>query len=245
MKKWKQVWARFRSSPGWVYAWLGVAILLGVLSAAKILSLADALQVMLMYTLVTVTWWYARETAKMSKSSGEAAKAAVEQAEASKKMAEEVRQQRLSASQPVVWPSIYCWDSGNDHLVVLFENIGNGPALDVDIFLGRGEEPIIRDSEHKWYSYIIAGDRREHGFIELPDSIKSFHPPVLYEKITTWQRGLIGEYTLLVEWRDLYMSGPFFQAKLPFTLEVDSRGRPVAKEGLVKIAPISVKRKPS
>ena len=237
-----------------LYIWLSLVLLIAALIGISFanLPLADAIQAlflaiqsMFMFVLVLVTWWYARETAKMSKSSNEAAKAASEQAEASTKMVGEMRLQRLTASQPVVWPSIYRWDSEHDHLIVLFENIGNGPALDIDIFLGRGKDPIIRDSEHTWYSYIIAGDRREHGFLEVPDSIRSFHPPALYKKIIAWQRGLVGEYTLLVEWRDLHMSGPFFQAKLPFTLEVDSHGRPVAKEGLVNIAPLSVKRKPS
>ena len=241
-ERFKQDWARFRSSPGWVNAWLAVAVLFGVLSAVKILSLADALQVMLMYTLVTATWWYARETAKMSKSSSEAAKAAAEQAKASKKMAEEMRQQRLSASQPLVWPSIWGWDFGNDRLDFLFENVGNGPALDVDIFLGRGEDPIIRECEHRWYSYIIAGDRKKGDFLHPPDSILQPLGPETQDKIVNW---LVGEYTLLVEWRDIYMSGPFFQAKLPFTFEIDSLGRPVAKEGLVNVIPIPAKRKPT
>jgi hypothetical protein len=40
-----------------------------------------AIQIMLMFMLVFVTWWYARETARISQSSEEAAKAAVKQAE--------------------------------------------------------------------------------------------------------------------------------------------------------------------
>lgn len=237
-----------------LYIWLFLVLLIAALVGIAFvkLPLSDAIQAlflaiqsMLMFVLVLVTWWYARETAKMSKSSSQAAKAAAEQAEASKKMGEEMRQQRLSASQPVVWPSIWGWDSGEDRLVFFFENIGNGPALDIDIFLGRGKDPIIRDCEHKWYSYIIAGDTKKNGFLELPDSISRPLGPETHDKIINWQRGLVGEYALLVEWRDIYMSGPFFQAKLSFIFEIDSRGRPVAKEGLVNVVPISAKKKPT
>lgn len=222
-----------------MYSWLGVSVLLGVLSAVHILSLVNALQVLLMYTLVTATWWYASETAKMSKSSSEAAKAAIEQAEATRKMAEEMRQQRLSASQPVVWPMI--WGLSTDALTVFFENIGNGPALDVDIYLGRGEEPIIRDSEHRWYSYIVAGEKEKTTFLKPPISSDNAGG---FELDLSLVAKLVGKYTLLVEWRDLHMSGPFFRAKLPFIIEIDSSGRPLIKEGLVNVEPIYVKRKP-
>jgi hypothetical protein len=231
-----------------IYLWLFLVLLIASLIGIAFvqLPLSDAIQALflaiqslLMFGLVLVTWWYARETAKMSKSSEGAAKAAAEQAEATKKMAEEMRQQRLSASQPVVWPMIWGWSA--NLLEVIFENIGNGPALDVDVYLGRGEEPIIRDSEHRWYSYIVAGAREKANFLKLPGSFGATGL-VLDSNLVS---ELVGEYTLLVEWRDLHMSGPFFRAKLPFRIEMDSSGRPLVKEGVVNIEPIYVKIKPS
>jgi len=234
-----------------IYLWLFLVLLIASLIGIAFvqLPLSDAIQALflaiqslLMFGLVLVTWWYARETAKMSKSSEGAAKAAAEQAEATKKMAEEMRQQRLSASQPVVWPMIWGWSA--NFLEVIFENIGNGPAIDVDVYLGRGEEPIIRDSEHRWYSYIVAGAREKDYFLKLPVSPDAMGGFAVDSNLVS---ELVGEYTLLVEWRDLYMSGPFFRAKLPFRIEkeMDSSGRPLVKEGVVNIEPIYVKIKPS
>lgn len=227
-----------------LYVWLFLVSLIAALVGVgfALLPLSDAIQAlflaiqsMLMFVLVLVTWWYARETARISRSSEEAAKAAAEQAEASKKMAEEMRQQRLTASQPVIWPTIWGWDDVEDRLDVHLVNVGNGPALDIDFFLGRGEDPMITDCEHKWKSYIAAGDKVEHSFLEAPYDDK--------ERFQYWAQ-FAGKYTLVVEWRDLYESGPFFQATLPFTLELDPHSRPLAKEGIVNIKCIPAKRKP-
>lgn len=232
-----------------IYIWLFLILLIAALigMAFMLLPLSGAIQALflatqslLLFVLVLITWWYARETAKMSKTSDEAAQAAVEQAKASNKMVEEMRQQRLTASQPVVWPMV--WGLSTKALEVVFENIGNGPALDIDVYLGRGEEPMIRDSEHRWYSYIVAGENKTTTFLKPPVSSDGMGGFVVDSSLVA---KFVGEYTLLVEWRDLHMSGPFFRAKLPFTIEIDCSGRPLIKEGLVNIEPIHVKRKPS
>ncbi len=178
-----------------------------------------------MVALFVVTGIYAWRTHVISK--------------AAEKQAEEMRQQRLSASQPVVWPMIQ--GLSTNALEVVFENIGNGPALDVDIYLGRGEEPIIKDSEHRWYSYIVAGDNKKTTFFKPPVSSDSMGGFVMDLNLVA---KLVGKYTLLIEWRDLHISGPFFQAKLPFTIEIDSNQKPLVKEGLVIIEPIYTKSKP-
>ena len=180
--------------------------------------------------LVCITGYYAYQTRRIAKTSEAAARAAVEQAQ-------ELRQQRISASQPVLWPKILGWDFNN--LEVIFENIGNGPALDIDIYLGRGEDPKLSECEHIRYSHMIAGKEKIHNFLthaleQSPLGAKPLDSNVLSK--------LVGKYILIVEWRDLYKSGPFFQAKLPFSLETESDGKLYAKEGVVVIDHIPEKR---
>ena len=94
--------------------------------------------------LVCITFYYALETRRI-------ARAEVEQSH-------ELRQQRINASQPVIWPMIVGWEIYR--LEVIFENIGNGPALDIDIYIGQGEEPMFEESEHIRYSYMIAREKQ-------------------------------------------------------------------------------------
>jgi len=177
------------------------------------------------FVLVCITAYYALETRSI-------AKAAAEQAQ-------ELRQQRISASQPVLWPKVLGWNFNN--LEVIFENIGNGPALDIDIYLCRGEDLGISDCQYTWYSYIVAGEKKIHNFLRQPlgeDGQGGTTPPD-----SNVISKLVGKYTLLVEWHDLYKSGPFFQARLPFSLEMNSDGKLYAKEGVIVINQIPVKRK--
>jgi len=175
--------------------------------------------------LVCITAYYALETRRI-------ARAAVEQAQ-------ELRQQRISASQPVVWPMIVEWEIYR--LEVVFENIGNGPALDIDIYVGRGEEPMLGDSEHIRYSYMVAQEKKKENFLMLQNPIQDSYGQPSPDMETLAH--ITGKYTLLVEWRDLYKSGPFFQAKLPFSLEIDSDNKLYAKEGEVVIDHVPEKRK--
>ena len=182
--------------------------------------------------LVCITGYYAYQTRRIAKTSEDAARAAVEQAQ-------ELRQQRISASQPVLWPKILGWDFNN--LEVIFENIGNGPALDIDIYLGRGEDLVISDCEHTWFSYMVAGGNKIHKFLRQPlgdDGMGGAIPPD-----SSVLSKLMGNYTLVVEWRDLYKSGPFFQAKLSLSLETNPDGKLYAKEGVVVIDHIPEKNK--
>ena len=184
--------------------------------------------------LVFITFYYALQTRKI-------ARAAIEQARAEVEQAQELRQQRIGASQPVLWPMIWGWCT--NELRVTFENIGNGPALDIDVYLSRGEDLVINDCEHTRYSYMVAGENRNHDFLthtleQGPLGAKSIDSNVLSK--------LMGKYILIVEWRDLYKykSGPFFQAKLPFSLDKNSDGSLYAKEGVIFIDQIPEKRKP-
>ena len=132
------------------------------------------------------------------------------------------------------------WGWCSNELAVVFENIGNGPALDIDIYVGRDTDPIIKDCEHLWYSYMTVGEKKNHTFLRQPyertaTGVQPLEPEIL--------KGLVGQYTLLVEWRDLHMSGLFFQARLPFKLELDSANNLVTKEEGANIDRIPAKRK--
>jgi len=182
--------------------------------------------------LVSITGYYAYETRRIAKTSEDTAKAAMEQAK-------ELRQQRISASQPIIWPMIMGWNIYR--LEVVFENIGNGPALDIDIFIGRGEEPMLEDSEHVRHSYMVAREKKKHAFLMLPTTAVDAYGQPIHDMDTLAH--ITGKYTLLVEWRDIYMSGPFFQSKLTFCLELDSSGKLSAKEEEVVIDRIPAKSK--
>ncbi|MDP2918714.1 MAG: hypothetical protein Q8O43_00645 [Dehalococcoidia bacterium] len=175
--------------------------------------------------LVCITAYYALETRIIARATAE--------------QAQELRQQRISASQPVLWPMIMGWDFNN--LKVIFENIGNGPALDIDIYLCRGEDLAISDCEYTWYSYMVAGEKKIHNFLRQPLGDDGQGGTMAPDSSVISK--LMGKYTLLVEWHDLYKSGPFFQAKLPFSLEINSDGKLYAKECVVVINQISEKRK--
>ncbi len=188
--------------------------------------------VIILAVLAAITAYYAYHTRRIAKTSADATEAAIEQAK-------ELKQQRISASQPVVWPTIKGWNVYR--LEVVFENIGNGPALDINIFVGRGEEPILGDSEHRRYSYMVAQEKKKENFLMLQNPNQDSYGQPSPDKDTL--RNITGKYTLLVEWRDLYKSGPFFQAKLPFSLETDSDDKLFAKEGEVVIDHVPEKRK--
>jgi hypothetical protein len=181
--------------------------------------------------LVFITGYYACQTRKIAKTSEDTARAALEQAE-------ELRQQRVNASQPVLWPMIWGWDGSK--LEVILENIGNGPALDIDIYLYRGEDLVVSDCEYVWYSYMTASGRKNHKFLAQPRRQTAMGAEL--PGLDTLKK-LVGKYTILVEWRDLYKSGPFFQAKLPFNLAMDSDKKLHASEEAVVIDTVSQRRK--
>jgi len=182
------------------------------------------LNLIILAVLAAITFYYALATKRI-------ARAAAEQAQ-------ELRQQRISASQPIVWPMIAGWKI--HRLEVDFENIGNGPALDIDIFVGRGDDPIYEDNNHVRHSYMVAREKRKHNFLMPQNPTQDSYGQPSPDKDTL--ANIAGKYTLLVKWRDLYKSGPFFQAKLPFSLEIDSDGKLYAKEGVVVIDRVPEKR---
>jgi len=66
--------------------WLIIVIAVATPVGFRLLSLAEGIQILLMLTLVLVTYSYARETRRISRSSEEIAKAALKQSELSAKI---------------------------------------------------------------------------------------------------------------------------------------------------------------
>lgn len=113
---------------GWLLGF--TAIIVAILF--ELLELVVGIQILLMYTLVLVTWQYARS--------------AHEQAEASKKMAEEMHQSRFASFQPIVvlGRSPASVEPPDKNIVVeqttierrtYLYNVGPGPALNLNFFL--------------------------------------------------------------------------------------------------------------
>ncbi len=121
------------------------------------MTITDWIQAISMVILVVITGIYAWRTFAISKATGK-------QADASVKMAEEMREQRVTASRPVIVQKAVhekdIWEGSTQDYFSHFEayNKGNGPAIEVEIslldndknqieshrksFLGVGEPPI-------------------------------------------------------------------------------------------------------
>lgn len=183
--------------------WYWFALVLIVLLCLSVILKLPNVQAMTMIVLVAVTTIYVMITQGMLR---------------------ELRQQRLNASQPVIWPSVG-WKLG---LEVQLLNLGNGPALEVDAFLVSGSEL----KEHRGVDLLLPGETSELHFLS-----EIFHAGATGMSLREGCKKAAGEYTLLVEWRDLHTSGPYFQARLPFIMQVDGDNLVLEKQA-VKIGPI-------
>ena len=107
---------------------------------------AEAINMLLIATLVLVTAVYAGETTNISKSSEKSSNAMEAQAEATREMAEEMRQERFASFQPIVvmGRSLASVEPPNVNIVVeqttikhrtYLYNVGPGPALNLRFYL--------------------------------------------------------------------------------------------------------------
>jgi len=135
----------------------GVFIVLAI--QFKLLELVDGIQILLMLGLVFITAQYA--------------KSAAEQAGASRKMAEEMREQRLTTSRPIIIQKAIhekeVWEGSTSDYFSHFEiyNVGNGPAIELEIsllnkkrdLLGAKRETFLRAGEPpiKFHPFNLAG----------------------------------------------------------------------------------------
>ena len=188
-------------------------------------------QVLLTLALVLITCIYAMRTAAI-------ANATKKQADASVKMAEEMREQRVTASRPVIIQKAQQKKAIQATIVTdyfsHFEiyNAGNGPAIEVEIFLLNEEKSYIFAERE---TYLRAGDApvkllpAEFGKVQtLPD----IEPPV---KVIPMHLALREKCTYLVtQYQSIFSYGrqpKWHQTWLPF------EGEKASKEGEIYIKP--------
>jgi len=109
--------------------WLGLCILVAISIYFKGLSTYEGIQILLMVTLVLITWRYAVS--------------AHEQAEASKRMAEEMKLNREMQTMPSI---VAYFDNPRSTLLdLVVKNIGHGAAKDVRLKI----DPPLHDHQER------------------------------------------------------------------------------------------------
>jgi hypothetical protein len=159
------------------------------------MTASDVIQIVLMGLLVVVTGIYAWRTHIISK-------ATREQAEASVRMAEEMRQQTIMASRPVIIQKAVPLqfideDTGTSDKFQIY-NAGNGPAIELEIFL--------LDKDRK----LLQGQMET--FLRAGDTIKDFYPTALSEHVNS-------DCYLLCRYQSIQSFGTkpsWYQTWLPF-----------------------------
>ena len=148
-------------------------------------------QLLLMIVLVSITGIYALSTSR--------------QADANVKMSEEMREQRVTASRPVVvQQAIYekdIFEGSTSNYFSHFEayNKGNGPAIEVEISLLDNDKNQI-ESHRK--SFLGVGE-----------------PPIEFRPTSLATRQENSTYYLVCEYQSILSSGPrkmWYQTWLPF-----------------------------
>ena len=184
-----------------------IGVLLALLIVYKVneLSTADWAQTLLTIGLVLVTAIYAFSTEKI-------AKATKEQAEASIKMAEEMKNQRILVSKPIIIQKAVYEKSQGKYLFSHFEiyNAGSGPAIEMEIsLLDKEKNPFLSHRE----SFLIAGEKPFQPFRSSPSELSYFHGLNYY---------LISEYKSIL----FTTENPiWYQTILPFkTTEANEKG---------------------
>ena len=180
------------------------------------IGLSNMLQILLMFGLVAVTTFYAWSASR--------------QADASVKMAEEMKEQRIMASRPVIIQRAVLETESRfrthdsldwfSHFEVY--NAGNGPAIEVEISLLNKEKTRIY-SHRK--SFLRAGETP----IEFsPTDLASLERSTFY---------------LVAEYQSVFSHGSqptWYQTWLPFeTVEGDKRGKIYVKTGELEFKEVS------
>jgi len=159
---------------------------------------SDLIQIILMGLLVIVTGIYAWRTFTISKASKK-------QADASVKMAKEMKEQRVTASRPVVVQKAVhekdIYEGSTKDYFSHFEayNKGNGPAIEVEISLLDNDKNLI-ESHRK--SFLGAGE-----------------PPIEFCPTSLAARRENSTCYLVCEYQSILSSGPrkmWYQTWLPF-----------------------------
>jgi len=174
---------------------LGLLFIIYLAYYAQEIHPADGVQIMLVIGLVAVTGVYALFTAR--------------QANASEKMAEEMREQRIMSSRPVIIQKaihegekkVRAIEDSFDHdYFSHFEiyNAGNSPAIELELLLlDKDKKLLIKQRET---------------FLRTGDAIKDFYPTVLGEHVNS-------DCYLLCRYQSIQSIGTkpsWYQTWLPF-----------------------------
>ncbi len=149
------------------------AVVASWMTIRDIIMLPELIDTIILFILASATIFYAVRTSDIAEATEKQAKATKEQADASVKMAEEMRKQRLTASQPLIFPD-FAQARFPDPGEIWYANSGNGPALKVKIAFAYSTTPDVVEREWiertgptysklsaenpKW-TFIKAGDR--------------------------------------------------------------------------------------
>ena len=173
----------------------------GLLSGLKlnsIITTAQGIELIILFGLVVVTATYVRRTAEI-------ANATKKQVDASVKMTEEMKEQRVTASRPVVVQKAVhekdIYEGSTKDYFSHFEayNKGNGPAIEVEISLLDNDKNLI-ESHRK--SFLGAGE-----------------PPIEFRPTSLAARRENSTCYLVCEYQSILSSGPrkmWYQTWLPF-----------------------------
>ncbi|MBI2829819.1 MAG: hypothetical protein HYX81_01525 [Chloroflexi bacterium] len=196
-----------------------LGIILAITIIAMIIMVArkgQTLDNVLLAGLIAVTTWYAYATIKI-------AKATREQAKASVKMAEEMREQRVMASRPVIIQKAQQKSVGTiitdyfSHFEIY--NAGNGPAIEPEIFLlNENEDPVFLENE---ITYLRAGEAldllpAEFGKVQRQPQIPVKVIPI---HLAIREKGayLVSQYQSIFSYGQQTM---WYQTRLPFESQI-------------------------
>ncbi len=162
----------------WSVRWWLVGMVAIVLAVGfDVLTLAEGLQILIMYTLVLVTAQYA--------------KSAAGQVEASRKMAQEMEQQRIEAMRPSLSLRPGHYTLGGGFVTLLLQNTG-GLAKDVNIDIETTKPPGNKslfipaiDKEHIVYLPTNVGKVSEaNGIVKVKINLKDNSNRELVEELS-------------------------------------------------------------
>ncbi len=161
---------------------------------------SDLIQIILMGLLVVITGIYAWRTFSISN-------ATKKQANASMKMAEEMREQRVMASRPLlIQKSVHekdIWEGSTKDYFSHFEisNVGNTPAIEV--------ESSLMDNE----------GNRPHSIRQT--YLRNDDPPIKFRPANIVNLEETKTYYLVSEYQNIFSYGlqkPLYQTRLPFKI---------------------------
>ena len=187
-----------------------IAFALLVLHIFGHLTIRDVIEIFILMLLVTVTAWYAQHTKNIADATSHQAKVSV-------KMAEEMQEQRIVGSRPlIVQKALYdkdIWEGSTRDYFSHFEisNVGRSPAIELEISFmdAEGQKHSIRQT-----------------FLRTDDPPIKFRP----SNITTLPES--ENYYIISEYRSIYANETqksWYQTRLPFKIGKSS------KEGAIHV----------